>query len=57
MEKGGLSAALSAQGGSQRTRLFWGAEMRLGLWGQGRRRWTPRGVQIRPRVPFGRVWR
>lgn len=57
MEKGGLTAALSAQGVSQRTRLFWGDEMRLGLLGQVRRRWTPRGVKIRQRVQFGRVWR
>lgn len=57
MEKGGLTAALSAHGVSQRTPLFWGAELRIGLLGQVRRRWTPRGVKIRQRVQFGRVWR
>src|SRR5689334_3828676 len=31
--------------------------MRIGLLGQVRRRWTPRGVKLRQRVAFGRVWR
>lgn len=31
--------------------------MRIGLLGQVRRRWTPRGVKLRPRIAFGRVWR
>jgi hypothetical protein len=31
--------------------------MRVGLLGQVRRRWAPRGVKIRQRVQFGRVWR
>lgn len=31
--------------------------MRVGLLGQVRRRWTPRGVKLRQRVQFGRVWR
>jgi transposase len=31
--------------------------MRVGLMGQVRRRWTPRGVKLRQRVAFGRVWR
>jgi hypothetical protein len=31
--------------------------MRIGLLGQVRRRWTPRGVKLRQRVQFGRVWR
>jgi hypothetical protein len=30
--------------------------MRIGLLGQVRRRWTPRGVKLRQRVAFGRVW-
>jgi transposase len=42
---------------TQRTQLFWGDEMRIGLLGQVRRRWTPRGVKIRQRMQFGRVWR
>jgi transposase len=31
--------------------------MRVGLLGQVRRRWTPRGIKLRQRVQFGRVWR
>ena len=31
--------------------------MRIGLLGQVRRRWAPRGVKLRQRVAFGRVWR
>ena len=31
--------------------------MRIGLMGQVRRRWAPRGVKLRQRVAFGRVWR
>lgn len=31
--------------------------MRLGLLGQVRRRWSPRGMKLRQRVQFGRVWR
>lgn len=57
MEKGGLAAALIERGVSQATALFWGDEMRVGLLGQVRRRWTPRGVKLRQRVQFGRVWR
>lgn len=57
MEKGGLAAALVERGLSQATALFFGDEMRVGLLGQVRRRWTPRGVQLRQRVQFGRVWR
>ncbi len=31
--------------------------MRIGLMGQVRRRWAPRGVKLRGRIAFGRVWR
>jgi DDE superfamily endonuclease len=37
--------------------LYWGDEMRIGLLGQVRRRWSPRGMKLRQRVTFGRVWR
>jgi hypothetical protein len=57
VEKGGLTAALQAEGVSQDTTVYWGDEMRIGLLGQVRRRWTPRGVKLRQRVQFGRVWR
>ena len=56
MEKGGLAAALAAQRLSQATQLYWGDEMRMGLLGQVRRRWSPRGMKVRQRVAFGRVW-
>jgi hypothetical protein len=48
---------LSARGVTQATALYWGDEMRIGLLGQVRRRWTPRGVKLRQRIQFGRVWR
>ncbi len=57
MEKGGLATALLERGLSQATGLFFGDEMRVGLLGQVRRRWAPRGVKLRQRVQFGRVWR
>lgn len=57
MEKGGLAAALIERGVSQATALFFGDEMRVGLLGQVRHRWTPRGGKLRQRVQFGRVWR
>lgn len=57
MEKGGLTAALTAKGVHQRSRLYWADEMRIGLLGQVRRRWAPRGVKLRQRIAFGRVWR
>lgn len=57
MEKGGLTQALTAKGVHQRSRLYWSDEMRIGLLGQVRRRWAPRGVKLRQRIAFGRVWR
>jgi transposase len=57
VEKGGLTGALTARGVTRATALYWGDEMRVGLLGQVRRRWTPRGYKLRQRVQFGRVWR
>jgi hypothetical protein len=37
--------------------VAWADEMRLGLHGQVRRRWTPRGVKLRLRVQVRYVWR
>jgi transposase len=48
---------LVASGVSQATAVYWGDEMRVGLLGQVRRRWTPCGMKLRQRVAFGRVWR
>lgn len=57
MEKRGLTQALTAKGVDQSSKLYWADEMRIGLMGQVRRRWAPRGVKLRQRVAFGRVWR
>ena len=38
-------------------RLAWGDEMRVGLCGQVRKVWAPRGVKVRQRLQFQRVWR
>ena len=46
-----------ASGVSAATAVYWGDEMRVGLLGQVRRRWTPCGMKLRQRVAFGRVWR
>ena len=37
--------------------MAWADEMRLGLHGQTRRRWTPRGVKLRQKVEVRYVWR
>lgn len=57
MEKRGLTAALTAAGVTARQRLAWGDEMRVGLCGQVRKVWAPRGVKVRQRIQFQRVWR
>lgn len=57
MEKGGLTAALASEGMQQTSRVYWEDEMLIGLMGQVRRRWTPRGMKLRQRVTFGQVWR
>ena len=54
MEKGGLTERLEAAGTSES--VFFGDEMRLGLIGQVRRRWAPRGVKIRQPVEFTYEW-
>ena len=54
MEKGGLTEHLEATGTSES--VFFGDEMRLGLIGQVRRRWAPRGVKIRQPVEFTYEW-
>ncbi len=37
--------------------VAWVDEMRVGLLGQMRRRWLPRGVKLRQRLELKRVWR
>lgn len=54
MEKRGLSERLEEEGNPES--VFFGDEMRLGLIGQVRRRWAPRGVKIRQPVEFTYEW-
>ena len=42
---------------TQRAALAFGDEMRVGLCGQVRRVWAPRGVKVRQRVQMTREWR
>ena len=59
MEKRGLTERLEAAGISEASTsesVFFGDEMRLGLIGQVRRRWAPRGVKIRQPVEFTYEW-
>lgn len=56
MEKGGLAANLTAAGVRRGQRVAWADEMRLGLHGQVRRRWTLRGVKLRQAVEVQYVW-
>ena len=42
---------------TQATALSFGDEMRVGLCGQVRRVWAPRGVKVRQRVQMRREWR
>ena len=56
MEKGGLSARLAEAGYADPAGLYWGDEMRLGLIGQVRRLWAPRGVKVVQLVEYKREW-
>ena len=56
MEKGGLTDALTQAGVSQQTEVAFGDEMRVGLCGQVRRVWAPRGRTVTPAVPSVRRW-
>ena len=56
MEKGGLSAQLTAVGCTDSAGLCWGDEMRVGLIGQVRRVWAPRGIKVVQVVEYKRVW-
>jgi len=54
VEKRGLSERLEAEASPEA--VFFGDEMRLGLIGQVRRRWVPRGVKLRQLVEFEYEW-
>ena len=56
MEKRGLSAKLEEVGCTGVAGLYWGDEMRVGLIGQVRRVWAPRGVKIEQAVEYKREW-
>lgn len=56
MEKGGLTAQLAEAGCADAEGLYWGDEMRVGLIGQVRRVWAPRGVKITQAVEFKHEW-
>jgi hypothetical protein len=51
LESAGLPDAGTSEAGLSES-VFFGDEMRLGLIGQVRRRWAPRGVKIRQPVEF-----
>ena len=56
MEKGGLSAKLEEVGCTDVAGVYWGDEMRVGLIGQVRRVWAPRGVKVEQVVEYKREW-
>lgn len=57
MEKGGLAAALTEAGLTRADVGLHVDEMRLGLWGQVRRRWGLRGVKLVQKVQIVFAWR
>jgi hypothetical protein len=56
LEKGGLSAELEEVGCADVASLYWGDEMRVGLMGQVRRVWAPRGVKVEQVLEYKREW-
>lgn len=56
MEKGGLRAALDAAGAPEAAGVYWGDEMRVGLIGQVRKVWAPRGVKVVQISEYRHVW-
>jgi len=53
LEKGGLGARLKAVGLQAGQGIVWGDEMKLGLRGQVRQVWAPRGVAVSQAVQIG----
>jgi transposase len=51
-----LSIKLNETGCSDRAGLCWGDEMRVGLIGQVRRVWAPRGVKVVQILEYKRAW-
>jgi transposase len=56
VEKGGLASELKEAGVTEAVTLFWADEMRVGLLGQVRRVWAPRGVKVRQEVELKYEW-
>jgi hypothetical protein len=56
LEKRGLTARLGEVGGTDPAGLYWGDEMRVGLMGQVRRVWAPRGIKVVQAVEYKREW-
>lgn len=56
MGKGGLSVGLAEIGCKDMAGLYWSDEMRVGLIGQIRRAWAPRGVKVEQMVECKREW-
>jgi len=56
LEKGGLTAELRDHDCDDAQGLFWGDEMRVGLLGQVRRVWVPRGFKIEQDVEVKYEW-
>lgn len=56
MEKGGLTQALQTAGVSTVRGIAWADEMRVGLIGQVRRVWAPRGVKVVQPVEYTYEW-
>lgn len=57
MEKGGLTTALTEVGITHETTVAMGDEMRLGLIGQVRKRWCPKGHKLIQPIQVVYVWR
>ena len=53
LEKGGLGAHLAAVGLKAGQGIVWGDEMRVGLRGQVRQVWVPRGVPVSQAMQIG----
>ena len=56
MEKRGLASALREYGITAEKKVVWADEMRIGLRGQVRKVWAPRGVKVEQKVQIDYKW-
>jgi hypothetical protein len=56
LEKGGLKKKLAASKVADKAGVFWADEMRVGLIGETRRVWAPRGVKVVQEREYEHVW-